>query len=94
MKWLEIIELRAVHIDQNLLNQQIASLLDELKNENAINIYVNIRVETDWSIHVQHESKKFEEQGSEVGKRLKAMLKEFGLVNHSIWVEQEFEIKM
>jgi hypothetical protein len=88
MKWLEIIELRAVHIDQHELQQQIAHLLDEVKNENAIRIYVNVRVETDWSVHVQHDSEKAEAHGSKVGRRLKEILKESGLVNHSIWFEQ------
>lgn len=93
MKWLEIIELRAVHLDKKLLHQQIAYMLDEIENENAIKIYVNVRVETDWSIHLQHESEKVEARGSEFGVRLKEILKAFGLVNHSIWVEQLFKNK-
>lgn len=89
MRWLEILELRAVHFDQNLLHQQIARLLDDMKNEREIAIYINVRIETDWSIHIQHESGEIEPHGSEVGRRLKEILKEFGLVNHSIWLEQQ-----
>ena len=89
MKWLEIIELRAVHIDQNMLQQHIAHLLDEMKDANTVKVYINVRIETDWSIHVQHNSEEAEAHGSEVGRRFKELLKEFGLVNHVVWMEQK-----
>ena len=88
MKWLEIIELRAVHVDQHALHHRIARLLDKMKDEKVIRIFINVRVETDWSIHVQHDSEKVETHGSEAGRRLREIVNQFGLVNHSIWIEQ------
>jgi len=88
MKWLEIIELRAVHIDQHALHQQIAWLLNKMKEDKVVKIYIKVRVDTDWSIHVQHDSEKVETHGSEVARRLREIIKQFGLVNHSIWLEQ------
>jgi hypothetical protein len=44
-------------------------------------------IDTDFSIHLFHDSKKVEKSGSPLGLRLASALKEFGLVNHSIWIE-------
>jgi len=44
-------------------------------------------IDTDFSIHLCHDSKKVEDGGSRLGMRLVAALKEFGLVNHSVWLE-------
>jgi hypothetical protein len=49
--------------------------------------YSRVLVDTDFSINISHNSKKVENGGSRLGLRLVAALKEFGLVNHSIWIE-------
>ena len=43
--------------------------------------------ETDWSLHLHWESQKPENNGSALGLRLSQALEEFGLVDHSIWLE-------
>jgi len=90
MKWLEIIELRSVGDKRAVMELQLKSLIDEVKQETrqqAIKVYSHITVETDFSIHLYNDSKSTDISGSPLGQRLVSALKEFGLVNHSIWVE-------
>ena len=90
MKWLEIIELRSVESNRELLESQLQKLMNEVDKETkkqAIKAYSRVMIDTDFSIHLFHDSKKVENSGSPLGLRLASALKEFGLVNHSIWIE-------
>jgi hypothetical protein len=88
MKWLETIELRAVHIDRRLLNQHIALLGKENNSKTTIRVYRNTGVESDWCIHLLHESDKPVRGGSVTAVRLKEALKELGMINYSMWEEE------
>ena len=90
MKWVEIIELRAVENNQELLESQLQQLIhqvDKEANTPAIKTYHRVMLDTDVSIHLVHDSTTVERNGSPLGLRLASSLKEFGLVNHSLWVE-------
>ena len=90
MKWMEIIELRSVGSNRKLLESQLQNLVDRVNKASkhkTIKIYSHTTVETDFSIHLFHDSKKLENSGSQLGLRLASTLKEFGLVNHSVWFE-------
>ncbi len=90
MKWLEIIELRSVGSNRELLESQLKKLIYEVEKEatkQAINVYSRITIDTDFRIHLFHDSKTVENSKSPLGLRLASALKEYGLVNHSIWIE-------
>ena len=90
MKWLEIIELRSVGRDREVLEPQLQTLMNKVEKETkkqAIKSYRRVMIDTDFSIHLVHDSKKVENSGSPLGLRLASALREFGLVNHSIWIE-------
>ena len=90
MKWLEIIELRSVNRNRELLKSQLPNLINEVDKEakkQAIKVYSRVIVDTDFRIHLFHNSNKIDNSGSPLGLRLASALKEFGLVNHSIWIE-------
>ena len=91
MKWLEIIELRSVDRDRVLNELDLMSLVAEadpgLKPQ-ELKMYVHGTVETDMSINLIHDSESVETRGSSLGLRLVSTLREFGLVNHSVWVER------
>ena len=91
MKWLEIIELRSVGRNRELLEFQLQKLTKEVNKENerqTIKIYSHVAIDTDFSIHLLHDSNKADLNGSSLGTYLVSTLKEFGLINHSIWIEQ------
>jgi hypothetical protein len=90
MKWLEIIELRSVDSNRDTLEAQLKRLIIEVKRESkkqAVKVYIRVLLNTDFSIHIIHDSKKIETSGSPLGLHIVSALKEVGLVNHSIWIE-------
>ena len=90
MKWLEIIELRSAGSDRELLESQLQKLINEVEKEakkQAINVYSRVMIDTDFRIHLFHDSKIVDNRKSTLGLRLASALKAFGLVNHSIWIE-------
>lgn len=94
MKWLEIIELRSDNRNTLFLEQQLKGLSKELKKNNvsmATEIYSRAAVDSDFSIHLLYDSKKADINGSALGLLLVSNLKEFGLVNHKVWIEKYHE---
>ncbi len=90
MKWLEVIELRSVNSNRELLESQLPTLLEEVEQttpKQSIKFYRHGMIDCDFSIHLLHESTKGATNGSQLGLRLVAALREFGLVKHSIWLE-------
>ena len=89
MKWLEIIELRSLERNRTLLASQLQKLIREVDKEadRQIVVYGRVMIDTDFSIHVLHDSNKVASSGSSLGLRLADGLKEYGLVNHSVWLE-------
>jgi hypothetical protein len=90
MQWLEIIELRSAGGKSKLLESQMQKLVNDVyerAKNNPVKAYCRLMIDTDFRIHLFHDSKKVEKSGSSLGLRLTSALKEFGLVNHSIWIE-------
>jgi hypothetical protein len=90
MKWLEVIELRSMGNKRAVIESHLQDLIDEMIQEarqQKIKAYSHVTVETDFNIHLYHDSKRADINGSPLGLRLASALKEFGLVNHSVWVE-------
>ncbi|MBI5602797.1 MAG: hypothetical protein HY879_05525, partial [Deltaproteobacteria bacterium] len=90
MKWLEIIKLRSVRENPEELDEFLRSL-DQVSQEGPIEIkiYRHAAIETDLSLHLLWEANQPEKNGSALGLRLAQVLKDFGLIDHSLWLEQE-----
>jgi hypothetical protein len=93
MKWLEIIRLRGAGIEEGLLEEFLQSYRtvnpDRSGNLTGIETYRHAALKNDLSVHLHWESKKLEQEGSVLGLRLAQALKEFGLIDHSIWIEEQ-----
>lgn len=90
MKWLEVIKLRAVGNNEGLLNgflQGVAKL--DYKGLAEMKTYRHAALETDLSMLLHWESERPDQNGSPLGLRLAQALKDFGLIDHSIWIEEE-----
>ena len=90
MTWLEIIELRSAGNNRQLLASELQNLIYELDKETrrqAIKAYKRMRLDSDFSIHLFHDSKEMKINGSRLGLRIASALKAFGLVKHRIWIE-------
>lgn len=88
MKWIEVVQLRAAGNNQNLVDTRLKQLVKGSNRENrqpSIMVCRHAVIPMDYSIHIIHNDKAMERTGSPLGLQLVAVLKEFGLVNHSIW---------
>lgn len=93
MKWLEIIELRSLENNNKceMMEKDLNNLMDvmDLKvRPTDIKIYKHGAVQTDLSVHLLYDSENADINGSQLGLNLVSALREFGLVNHSIWFER------
>ena len=92
MKWIEVIELRSINSKRDRLEAKLKSLMAEVakkENKQTITTYSRMLIDTDFRLHIHHESSKPEYSGSRVGLCFASALKKFGLVKHSMWVEME-----
>ena len=92
MRWLEIIELRTLDCNRGQLESEIQKLIGEMNREaknRTVKAYLRAVIDTDFGIHLLHDSTEIEYGGSALGLSLASSLKEFGLVNHSIWIEMK-----
>jgi hypothetical protein len=90
MKWLEVIKLRSAGGNLELLDE----LLRPLSGSNQrglveMKTFRHATLETDASVHLYWNSEMPEPDGSALGLRLAQALKEFGLIDHSVWVEEK-----
>ena len=90
MKWVEIITLRSpARIDTQFVDELVGQVdkSGTPKHLVEIRIYHHSVVETDLSIHLYWESESGSQHKSPLGLRVSYALKNMGLLNHSVWVE-------
>lgn len=90
MKWLEVIKLRSAGQGSGLLEELLRSI-DRFGQDGLIEMktYHHASLETDLSVHLHWESGGPELNGTALGLRLAQALKDFGLIDHSVWIERE-----
>ncbi len=91
MEWLEIIELRSTVLDNTTLMTQLTDILKEINTEwkkDGIKLFSSNTIATDFSIQIAHCSGPPIEK-SNLGRHISMVLKNFGLINHKIWVKIE-----
>ncbi len=90
MRWLEIIKLRSVEKDSGLLKELLLSF-DKNTQQGLVEMktYDHAALATDLSVHLHWQSERPGRDGSAFGILIAQGLKEFGLIDHSIWVEKE-----
>jgi hypothetical protein len=90
MKWVEIISIR---LNQNNPNFGICDLQDLVKSsvkqqsEFHLKLYRHPDLSTDFSIFIYYQLGSHKTEDCNLGIQLAWILEEFGLVNHTIWLE-------
>ena len=89
MKLLEVIELRTAAGNVDMVEQYLQSWIGECRHAaRVVRSYRHASLETDFSVHLTRERGSTATGPSVEGRQLAGLLKDFGLVNHSVWVEQ------
>lgn len=94
MKWLEVIHLRSAEQNSALLNAFLGQLVEDIRNEGGalkINLFKRVNLDSDVCLQLYHESEQVKIIGSRLGMHLAEALKRFGMVNHTVWVANEYE---
>lgn len=92
-----MIETLEIRLAQNLnkkLEAEIKQVLDDVgRNASGISMkfYTKNSLNSDYLIIIMHLYKKNSNQRNELGQRIKAALKDYGLVNHNIWNEVNYK---
>ena len=92
MKWVEVITVRSSGRNTNMtasILQELLTDMDRQDKQERIRIYNREEIDTDFCIMLFHEGRKITSNGSRLGLRLKAALKEFGQVHHAVWLEMK-----
>jgi len=90
MKWLELIKLQSSAKSSGLLEKFLLPMA-RVSQSGLVEIKTSRHavLGTGLSVHLHWESDRAEQNGSTVGLSLARALKEFGLIDHSIWLEEE-----
>lgn len=90
MRWVEIIKLRSAGKSPEPIKAVLSAIVKNgQRGLTETRIYRHAGWETDWSLHLHWESGQPEEDGSALGLRLSQALEEYGLIDHSTWIEEE-----
>ena len=87
---MEIIEIRVQYKAKQKLEQELKKILSEMEEkqvEQPMKVYKRLNMETDYVILLMNESNEITVNDSQLGIRLNAVLKDYGMVNYSKWQE-------
>lgn len=93
MMWLEVIHIRVAGQECDRLLPILTELLQEMREKESckkVKLFRRVLLKNDVCLHLYHESENADIEGSPVGLRLATMLKPFGMVNHTVWTENEY----
>jgi hypothetical protein len=90
MKWIEIIEIRALYKTKEKLEAELKKILTDINEEAGypeLKICSRINLETDFLILIMNSSGSEKNGECQLGIRLNEGLKDYGMVNYSKWDE-------
>ena len=89
MRQLEIIQVRlAGKAQSTLINNIRRSVLSDTDLD-GVRLYFHATVPTDLSIHIHSEVRAGAGRTSDLGIRLAAAMRDHGMVQHSVWIEDQ-----
>jgi len=91
MKWVEHIKLRATISKQEVLTQlmELEAGVRETPGLVEAVVYCHATIHNDYAFHLLWDTNRPQLQGSRLGVKLGQVLKGFGLVDHSVWIEKK-----
>ena len=86
MRTLEVIHLRLAGDDPERLAEVARASVGGPSEGAAVRIYRHARVENDLLVHIERENGEGTDRASDLGVELATLLRQYGLVEHSVWV--------
>jgi len=96
MNMQEIIEIRTSKNSQVRVEKQLKDLIKEIlcdSENHGAKLFQRMNLEVDFSIQLNINSRDIKGNGSRLGHRIASIMKEHGIVNHSIWKELDEKLK-
>ena len=87
MKTLEIIHLRLAGDSPQTLVDVIRKSVGSAPDGMELRIYHHTKLATDLAVHLHWDIAERSDQASDIGTRLASLLREYGMVEHSVWME-------
>ena len=90
MRILEIIEIRSHAAGREQLRRELIQFAKEINGaagDESVRVYARTRVQSDFSVHIERTAGRTADEGSQSGLQLMLALREYGLVNRSVWFE-------
>jgi len=90
MKVQEIIEIRTSKNSQVQVEKQLKDLIEEIQcdsEDNGAKLFQRMNLDVDFAIQLICDLRDIKGNGSRLGYRIASILKEHGIVNHSVWKE-------
>lgn len=95
MKWIEMIKIQAASGQGGILNDELTTLVQTMQRHSdcqgltKISFCQHGTVPDCFALHLWWETTSPEHQGSKTALGLMESLRNFGLLYHSVWIEQE-----
>jgi hypothetical protein len=89
MSTLEVIHLRLAGEERSALVDLIRKSMETHEPSMDIRIFGHASLATDLVVHLNHEARGRTPRASDLGVRLAALLRNYGMVDHSVWSRLE-----
>jgi hypothetical protein len=89
MKRLEIIHVRLTNTSRSHLVENIHKSISPETDIGSVRFYRHATVTTDLSIHIHLETSGKKTEADSLGARLADALRDYGMVEHTFWTEEE-----
>jgi hypothetical protein len=89
---LEIIHVRLAAEYPEGLTDSIRHAADALENDWCVQVYERLGPMADLGIHIKHRLSEHDVRPSSLGEHLASELRQYGMVEHSIWCEYSVEL--
>ena len=88
MSWVEIIHLRSMENKHQMIRTYMDKLVSDVNSQSenlTLSTFSRHNIKSDHCLHLHHSSSIVRDGGSQLGNHLAEELKQYGIVNHSIW---------
>ncbi len=89
-RWIEVIEVRSPQGSSEIVRQLLHDLVDDGAAK-GVDVFRRASLEGDFLVQVEHNEDPHCSNGSALGVRIAAALRQRGMVNHSVWMREPVE---